>query len=166
MTNRFITALVVASTAAVAQADLLPFNFAATPQQEVPANNSNAAGAGQLLYNTTTQTFDLDVQVFGIAIPDITGYHLHNAPVGVNGPVVINLVPLGNWSVNGLGIRLSLTNVPIGAQEANLFAQNLYFNLHSTAFPGGQIRGQIIPAPAGVGLLAAAGLFGARRRRR
>lgn len=165
MNTRLIAALAVASTAAVAQADLLPFNFAITPQQEVPPNNTNAAGAAQLLYDTVAQTFNLDVMVFGIAIPDITGWHIHNAPAGSNGPIVINIQPLGNWQVDGQGIRLQLANVPIGAQEANLFAHNLYFNLHTTSHPGGQIRGQIIPAPAGLGLLAMAGIAGFRRRR-
>lgn len=166
MTTRVLAALLVAGTAtAVANAELIPFNFPITPQQENPPNNSNAAGSGQLLYNTDTDTFNLDVQVFGIGLPDITGYHIHNAPAGSNGPIVIDLVPLGAWQVNGQGIRLQLSNVPIGAHEANLFNRNLYFNLHTTSFPAGQIRGQIIPAPAGLGVLAAAGLVAFRRRR-
>ncbi|MFU8828724.1 MAG: CHRD domain-containing protein, partial [Phycisphaerales bacterium] len=46
-----------------------------------------------------------------------------------------------------------------------LFAGNLYLNFHTTAFPGGEIRGQIVPTPGAAGVLAGAALMGLRRRR-
>lgn len=161
-----LAAAVFAASGAAAGAQTIAFNFPITPQQEVPANNSNAVGAGQLLYNDAANTFDLDVMVFGITLADLTGWHIHNAPVGVPGPIVIHLQNLGGiWQNSGQGIRLQMTNVAIGNFEPNLFAGNLYFNVHTSAFPGGQIRGQIIPAPASAALLGLAGLVAARRRR-
>jgi hypothetical protein len=159
-----LASAVVAACGAAASAQ--PFNFVVQPQQEVPPNNTNAAGSAQLLYNDAANTFNIDVQVFGIALNQITGFHIHNAPVGVNGPIVIALDALGGqWQANGQGIRLTMNNVSIGNFEAQLFSANLYFNLHTNSFPGGQIRGQIIPAPASLALLAAGGLFATRRRR-
>lgn len=165
--SAFTVAAAVVAIGAAANAQISAFNFPITPQQEVPPNNSNAAGAGQLLYNAGTQSFNLDIQVFGIGIPELTGWHIHSAPVGSNGPIVIHIQNLGGtWQVSGQGIRLQMTNVAIGNFEPQLFAGNLYFNLHTQAFPGGQIRGQIIPAPAGLAVLGAGGLLAARRRRR
>jgi MYXO-CTERM domain-containing protein len=166
MRSTTLAAAVIAALAGSASASLIPFNFPITPQQEVPPNNTNVAGSGQLLYDTVAHTFNLDVVMFGINLADITGYHIHNAPAGTNGPIVINLVPLGNFQTHNQGIELLLTNVPISTFEPALFAGNLYFNIHTTAFPSGQARGQIIPTPAGASLLAFAGLAAARRRRR
>ncbi|MCA9278726.1 MAG: CHRD domain-containing protein [Phycisphaeraceae bacterium] len=163
-----ISTLAVAVLAGTASADLIAFNFGMSGAQEVPANNSPAFGAGQLLYDTTTMTFDLDVHVYGIDLGNVTASHLHSAPAGVSGPVAIGLTPMqGAWVNDGLGIRLVLDDISIGAFQADLFAGNLYINLHTAAFPGGEIRGQLpaVPAP-GTLTLAGAGLLAATRRRR
>jgi hypothetical protein len=154
-------------SSAAANAQLTAFNFVVSPQQEVPPNGSNIAGSGQLLYNTGAHTFDIDVQMFGLTLAELTGWHIHNAPAGVNGPIVIHLQNLGGtWQTSGQGIRLQMANVSIGSFEPQLLAGNLYFNVHNQAFPGGVARGQIIPAPAGAALLAVAGLVAGGRRRR
>jgi len=179
-------ACVALLAAASARADIIEVNFALTPQQEVPANNSNAAGAAQLLYDTVTQTYDLDLVVFGIELADLMGVgpnasplHIHLASPGVNGPIVIDVGFVGTFFNDGLGIRMIVNDAPFGgvqgginsntaANEAAFFAGNLYLNVHTTSFPGGQIRGQIVPVPApgALTLLGIAGLLSVRRRRR
>jgi uncharacterized protein (TIGR03382 family) len=46
-----------------------------------------------------------------------------------------------------------------------LLAGNVYVNIHSQAFPGGEIRGNLIPTPGAVALVGLAGLAMGRRRR-
>lgn len=159
-----LVAAVVAACGAAANAQ--QFNFVVSPLQEVPSNNSNVAGSGQLLFNPATQTFNIDVQMFGLTLAELTGWHIHNAPVGVNGPIVVHLQNLGGaWVTDGQGISLTMTNVSIGNFAPQLLAGNLYFNVHNTAFLPGVARGQIIPAPGVLGALGLAGLVAARRRR-
>ena len=59
--------------------------------------------------------------------------------------------------------------VIIAAQETDLLNQLWYLNLHTSAFPGGEIRGQVIPIPEPSGLMLLGGglaLLAALRRRR
>jgi hypothetical protein len=56
-------------------------------------------------------------------------------------------------------------------QEGNFLAGNYYVNIHTVEFPGGEIRGQLVPTqvpePSTIaGFLIAGGLlFGLRRRK-
>ncbi|MBK5275914.1 MAG: CHRD domain-containing protein [Desulfuromonadales bacterium] len=107
---------------------------------EVPPNASTASATAVLAMNPLTR------QVSGfIESTGITGIaaHFHSGAAGVNGPVVVPLVetPIGSglWTVPAGSV--------ITAAQAALFnIGSLYYNVHSTLFPGGEIRGQIVPA--------------------
>jgi len=186
MRNVHVAALGIALSlaAAVQASEIIIFNFALTGAQEVPPNNSNAVGAARLEYYTETKRFDIDLMVFGIGLgdlrgvgPNLTPAHIHLAPPGVNGPIVIDLGYLsGGFKQDGLGIRLTVKDALFGGQqggvysdpsanEAALFAGNLYANVHTNAYPGGQIRGQIVPEPSVRVLVAALGVLAVLRRR-
>lgn len=174
---------VLALAVAPADAGQIAFNFPLSGSQEVPPNNSDAVGAARLLYDTDTQRYSLDLMVFGIGLdelapagPNGTPVHVHMAPRGQNGPIVVDLGFVSSFEVSGLGIRLRIDDALFGGQQGNLFsdpdeneaalfAGNLYANVHTHNFRGGEIRGQIIPEPATLGLLAA-GMLALRLRRR
>jgi hypothetical protein len=107
--------------------------------QEVPANSS--AGTGTITATLTDPNGVLNVTVnFSGLGSGTTAAHIHNAPAGTNGGVIIPLTgfPTGVTSGN---YTMSFNLTP--AQIADLLAGNLYINIHTTGIPGGEIRGQI-----------------------
>ena len=182
----FSVALAVALIASgTTQAEVLEFNFPLEGAQEVPPNDTNAAGVVSLFaYDTATQTFDLDTFIVGIGIdellgvgPNSTPFHIHMAPPGTNGPIVVDLGLHGSFFEDGSGIRLQLDDVLLGGvqggiesdpmeNEAALFAGDLYVNVHTNAFSGGQLRGQVVPEPVTFFLLSLGGTMLLRLSRR
>ncbi len=80
--------------------------------------------------------------------------------MGVNAGVQFDI-----GAVSGLASPM-VGNATITAQQADDLISGLwYVNIHTTAFGGGEIRGQVVPAPGAMMLLAGAGLFATRRRR-
>ena len=114
--------------------------------QEVPANASAATGTATVTYNLAAQTFNLDLFVQGIVRTNITGFHLHQAAVGVNGAIIVsNLLTLGTFNDVAGGIRYAVNNIPLPAGQQDNFLNGLtYFNIHTNAFGTGEIRGQVL----------------------
>ncbi|MEO1596366.1 MAG: CHRD domain-containing protein [Pseudomonadota bacterium] len=103
---------------------------------------------------------------FGNLEGEVTRLHLHCAPAGENGPIAIGLVDLVAVSQdNSESVTLD-ANTIIGTVRNRQFpdaAANacgirnlrdlarainigfIYWNLHTTAFPAGELRGQVAP---------------------
>ncbi len=122
-----------------------------TGSQVVPAVATTASGTANFQYNAVANTFDLDLFVSGVeltnvtALPELTAAHIHNGAIGVNGPVIVSL-PIVGWVVEPAGIRLKLTGAAFSGVAGDitaLLAGNTYFDIHTTAAAGGEIRGQI-----------------------
>ena len=108
-----------------------------TSAQEVPANASTATGTGCLSLDPVTRRFSARITLTGIAA---TMAHIHPGAVGANGAFIF---PLSETAA-GSGIWVSAADATLSeAQVASLRAGGLYFNAHSAALPGGEIRGQI-----------------------
>jgi hypothetical protein len=106
--------------------------------QEAPPVVTSAAGTGIAVVNSVTREIFGDVKTAGVAG---TIAHIHEGAVGSAGPVRVNLDQTapgsGVWSVR------DSDRVLTQALAAQFDAGNLYFNVHSAANPGGEIRGQI-----------------------
>ncbi|MFC4161639.1 CHRD domain-containing protein [Chitinimonas lacunae] len=110
-------------------------------EQEVPPSKSSGQGWLTATYDTTSRILTYSYNWTLSAGSTATMAHFHGPAVaGVSAPVVID-VQLGNLSNAGsAGGSVTLT----AAQEADLLAGKWYFNLHSTSFPGGELRAQMI----------------------
>lgn len=108
-----------------------------SPAQEVPPPSSTATGSGVLTVDPATRKLAARVTVTGMTA---TAAHIHAGATGVNGPI---LFPLSETAA-GSGVWVSAPDATMNeAQLASLRAGELYFNAHSSAFPAGEVRGQI-----------------------
>ena len=101
---------------------------------EVPPNTSMATGNATLTYDTLTKKFTIIVSYSGITA---TGAHIHMAPADLTGGVVFPFVQPLTSPINYTSPVLT------DAQEADLFGEMYYANIHSATYPGGEIRGQL-----------------------
>ncbi len=114
--------------------------------QEVPPQTAATASGAVAIsnYNVATKTFDIAVSVSDLNPADVTGFHIHRAPVGVNGPIIINLQPLAPFVPAGSGFTFNAIGVALpAAHEAAFLGGITYVNIHTAAAPGGLIRAQV-----------------------
>lgn len=107
-----------------------------TGSQETLAVESAATGSGRLVLNPVTRALSGELELQGI---EATAAHVHTGSFGSDGPILITLENHGghgHFTVPA-GTVLSPENVE------KLRTGALYFNAHSAAHPGGEIRGQI-----------------------
>jgi len=140
----------------VARAEALIVNYVVplSGAQEVGGGDPDGTGTANLTLDTSTNTITWNITVANIDTVILD--HIHQAPAGVNGGVVIDF--------SGLLVGGPLVDADVSAVVAN--PTGCYVNVHTNVFPGGAVRGQI-PEPGTFALLGA-GLLGigvASRRR-
>ena len=102
---------------------------------EVPANASTATGTATLTFNSDTKIFSIVVNYSGVTA---SNSHIHKAAAGVGGGVVFGFTQPITSPINFTSAVLDST------QQADLNANLYYVNIHSTQYPGGEIRGQLL----------------------
>ena len=118
------------------------------PDGSLGAGDPDGIGAATLQVTATSLCARLTVS--GVDLPAAAA-HVHQAPVGVNGPIV---VPLPAPAADGLAE--GCVDGPDPAVLAQLLADPAGFNVnvHTGAVPQGAVRGQLLPAPDEGALLA------------
>ena len=122
---------------------------------ELPTNTSTATGRVVLLVSRDGSYAEYSVEQAGLT-GGIRGGHFHRAAAGVNGPVILSFFFNSDGSPNNGPtpgttdlelnkiIGRTLTKTQLDIILADMRAGNLYANIHTPNFPGGEIRGQMI----------------------
>ncbi|MEO6538245.1 MAG: CHRD domain-containing protein, partial [Ferruginibacter sp.] len=129
----------------ITKATLYPFSSSFSGTQEVPVNASPGTGLISGVYNDATNTIFYTL-TFSNLLAGTVAAHFHSpgAP-GVSAGVIYGYTgfPTGVTSGTYTG-----SNVITETQETQLKTGLWYANIHSSSFPGGEIRSQITLGPA------------------
>jgi hypothetical protein len=109
---------------------------------EAPPNQSPAHGHVDATLDTDTNTLKWRVTYSGLTAAPI-GAHFHG-PVAYSGLTSEENAPIQVGTSGGLGSPFGGTSVIDATQTKDLKGKRWYFNLHSTKFPGGEIRGPVV----------------------
>ncbi|MBS1518736.1 MAG: CHRD domain-containing protein [Bacteroidetes bacterium] len=125
-------------------ATLYSINVPINSAQEVPSNPSTGTGTLTGTYDDVTNTLVISVSFSGLS-GNSTASHFHGpAAVGVNAGVRIGLTGFPTGVTSG---NYSNTFVLSASNETELLNNLWYQNIHSTVYPGGEIRGQVYATP-------------------
>jgi hypothetical protein len=108
---------------------IVTFNASLTP---VAGTGSGASGDAVLKFNQTAKTFEVTVTFTGLTP---THGHIHAA----DGAIVFPF-PDASVSTSLIVLSFAITDVQI----TELMANHYYINLHTVAFPDGEIKGTLI----------------------
>ena len=148
--NRFgfkgaVLAVVVAATtagcgsmmmSAPAPSNMVAFTTQLRGANEVPPVVSQGNGTVDAAFNKDTMMLRWKVTFSGMAGPATMGHFHGPAAVGTNAGVALGWA---NPVLSGMEGSATLT----AAQAADLMAGRWYANIHTAAFPGGELRGQM-----------------------
>ncbi len=127
-----------------------------TGQNEVPARDSK--GQGQAIFRIAPDGQSITYKLNVANIENVTQSHIHLAPAGSNGGIVVWLYPsappmqlipgrfqgtLGEGVITADSLVNALAGQPLSALIDAIEDGNAYVNVHTVQFPPGEIRGQI-----------------------
>lgn len=115
-----------------------PFQADLAGTNEVPPADVTATGTVQLWLNPGQGSVCFVLTASGLSAPAIAA-HIHAAPSGVNGSVVVPLSVTADGSGSGCVENVSRDLIGAIIHDPSAY----YVNVHTTAFPGGAIRGQL-----------------------
>ena len=156
--KKIIICLVVAITIPVGLVSAQStFQASLTGLGETPPNASPASGFGTVVLNAAQTQITVDENWSGLTAP-ATASHIHGpGGAGTNAAV---LFPFSGVPAATAGAITEQVFSITPQQVAWLFSGYLYMNVHTSTFPGGEIRGQLllVPEPGSIALLGLGGI--------
>jgi CHRD domain-containing protein len=105
--------------------------------EQNPPVTTEASGSGTITVKDD-KTVSGSVKTSGVVG---TAAHIHMAPTGRNGPVIITLTKSSDGNTWSVPAGAKLTDAQYDAYKKG----GLYVNVHSAANKGGEVRGQLKP---------------------
>ena len=149
-----VAGLLMLATPAAAQE--VHLTAALTGGEETPGVLTGAVGSASVTLDLTNKSVIVELQVLNMPTGSTAG-HIHVGPKGIAGPVVLDFAfPAGRTGDFGLVFRLNSAQFrarpEIGIITIDDFFEavingNAYVNVHTSGFPGGEIRGQLVRVP-------------------
>jgi len=176
------------AAAGAAQAHVVVYTTSLSGPNEAPPNNSPGTGTSTVTVDLDLLTMRVEVQFQGL-LGNVTACHIHGPTlVALQGTAgVMTPVPSFPGFPHGgtSGVydqtfdltQASTYNPAFVTASGGTIAQAMnrlllaldedksYVNIHTNQFPGGEIRGFLIPTPGAMAMFALCGLAAARRRR-
>lgn len=137
----------------------LDFKAKLTGDQEVPPVVSKVRAKAQFEVNKDRTKMDYELKAKSSKDEPVgllgaqVGAHIHCAPAGENGPIVVPLAGVIEGGVDGkVTIKATVTDANITNPSCgtnikelvdSMLAGKTYVNIHSKVHPGGEVRGQI-----------------------
>ena len=127
-----------------------------TGDEEVPPAQTQAQG--QAIFQLSKDGTELTYKLIVANIENVNQAHIHLGPEGANGPVVVWLYPdapppvlipgrfsgvLASGTITAADLVGPLAGMTLQDLLNAMEAGNTYVNVHTSQFPGGEIRGQI-----------------------
>jgi Cu/Zn superoxide dismutase len=125
---------------------IVKFVAALDGEQQVPSVASAGTGSGTVLLNEAQDQIVVNLSFSGLT-SNASMAHIHGpGGVGANAGVLFDFTAVTPAATSGTIPEQTFAITP--AQVTQLIAGDLYFNIHTGNFGGGEIRGQILHAPA------------------
>lgn len=141
---------------AAASAFSEPLNFRAHLSGDEQNPPLDTRAHGQAIFQLSQDGTELYFKVIVANIDNVIGAHIHLAPLGQNGPIVLPLlgnpfIPDPGVTVNGILVEGTALSADVSgplagdlnALVAAMQAGDTYVNVHTVEFRPGEIRGQI-----------------------
>lgn len=124
--------------------------------EEVPPVDTKAQG--QAIFMLSKDGTELRFILIAAKLENITMSHIHMAPKGQNGPIVVWLYPsvpppvlipgtfngvLASGTITAADLVGPLGGMSLSALLSEMMSGNTYVNIHTEQNPGGEIRGQL-----------------------
>lgn len=196
--KRLLAALIapalLATSGITSNAAVIEYDAILSGPAESPANASPGTGLATVFLDTTLNTMQVNITFSGL-VGTTTASHIHAAtavagtgtagvatqtpsfvgfPLGVTSgsysSSVFDLTLASSWNAAFITANGGTTAGAEAALIAALASDKAYLNIHTSAFPGGEIRGfltpSVVPEPSTLALLGLGGLVFARAARR
>lgn len=145
MIIRSLAGLTLLAMAVVSRATLWNVYADMNGLNEIPPNPSPATGFSGGTYDDVTRQLIIHT-MGGTFMANTTAAHIHRGSSSVNGPVIF---PLSGTTGSTFYMADDTFTLSV-SDGALLLTGGLYVNIHTTLWPGGEIRGNFVAAPVGV----------------